>query len=48
MSDLPANARAYLDYIEERLGIPVVMIGVGPARDEIIWTEAAERLTATA
>ena len=46
VSDLPANAQAYLDYIEERLGIPIVMIGVGPARDEIIWTEASERLTA--
>ena len=27
----------------EFLGIPVVMIGVGPERDEMIWTEAAER-----
>ena len=40
LEDLPANARAYLDFIEEHLGDPVVMVGVGPARDEIIWTEA--------
>ena len=26
------------------LGIPIVMVGVGPARDEMIWTGAAERL----
>ncbi len=44
MGDLPANARAYLDFIEEQLGVPVVMAGVGPARDEMIWTDAAERL----
>ena len=44
LGDLPANARAYLDFIEEQLGVPVVMVGVGPARDEMIWTEAAERL----
>ena len=44
LGDLPANARAYLDFIEEQLGVPVVMVGVGPARDEMIWTDAAERL----
>ena len=44
MDDLPPNARAYLDFIAEFLGIPVVMIGVGPGRDEMIWTEAAESL----
>ncbi len=44
LEDLPANCRAYLDYIEEQLGIPIVTIGVGPARDEIIWTEAAAGL----
>jgi adenylosuccinate synthase len=44
IDDLPAPARGYLDLIEERLDIPVVMVGVGPARDEMIWTDAAERL----
>ena len=44
VSDLPPTARGYLDFIEEQLEIPVVMIGVGPARDEMIWTDAAERL----
>jgi adenylosuccinate synthase len=47
LEELPANARAYLDYISESLGIPVVMIGVGPARDEMIWTEAAETIRRT-
>jgi adenylosuccinate synthase len=44
MGDLPQNARAYLDYISDFLGIPIVMVGVGPGRDEMIWTGAAERL----
>jgi adenylosuccinate synthase len=46
VGDLPANARAYIEFIEEDLGIPVLMIGVGPARDEMIWTDASERLRA--
>jgi adenylosuccinate synthase len=48
VDDLPANARAYLDFIEEQLGIPIVTIGVGPARDQIIWTEAAASLAPAA
>ncbi len=44
VEDLPANAQAYLEYVSDFLGIPVVMVGVGPARDEMIWTEAAETL----
>jgi adenylosuccinate synthase len=44
LEDLPRNARAYLDYISDFLGIPVVMVGVGPGRDEMIWTGAADRL----
>jgi adenylosuccinate synthase len=42
MDDLPANARGYLAFIEEQLGIPVVTVGVGPARAQIILTDAAE------
>ena len=44
LEELPQNARAYLDYISDFLGIPVVMVGVGPGRDEMIWTGAAERV----
>ena len=43
IDDLPANAQAYLEFISDFLGIPVVMVGVGAARDEMIWTGAAER-----
>jgi adenylosuccinate synthase len=44
IEDLPANAQSYLDFISDYLGIPVVMVGVGPGREEMIWTGAAERL----
>jgi adenylosuccinate synthase len=44
IDELPPNAQAYLDFISDFLGIPIVMVGVGPGRDEMIWTAAAERL----
>jgi len=44
LDELPANAQAYLDYIAEWLGIPIVMVGVGPGREQMIWTGAAEHL----
>jgi adenylosuccinate synthase len=44
LAELPANAQAYLEYISDFLGIPIVMVGVGPGRDEMIWTGAAETL----
>ena len=48
LEDLPTNARAYLDYISDYLAIPIVMVGVGPGREEIIWTGAAELLSPAA
>jgi len=36
LDDLPVNARAYVDYLEERSGAPYSAIGVGPGRDETI------------
>jgi adenylosuccinate synthase len=40
MSDLPPAARDYLDFIAEQTGVPIALIGVGPGRDQVIWTEA--------
>ena len=34
--DLPAHARAYVSFIEERLDIPVVLISTGPQREALI------------
>ncbi len=44
--ELPENARRYLAYVEEFIGVPVVMVGVGPGREQTIWT-AAGRETAS-
>jgi adenylosuccinate synthase len=44
IDDLPDAARNYLDFISDFLGLPIVMVGVGPGRDEMIWTGAAEDL----
>jgi adenylosuccinate synthase len=41
LDDLPPNARAYLDYIADYLGVPIVLVGVGPARDQVIRTGGA-------
>jgi adenylosuccinate synthase len=40
LSDLPDAAREYLQFIEEHTGAPVALIGVGPGREQIVWTEA--------
>jgi len=34
--DLPQAAQDYLHYIENWVGVPIVLIGVGPARDQVI------------
>ena len=40
-SDLPDAAREYLQFISEHTGVPVALIGVGPGREQVIWTDAA-------
>ena len=35
-ADLPANCRAYIEFIEKELGVPVTMVSNGPGRDELI------------
>jgi adenylosuccinate synthase len=35
--DLPPQARAYLDYIADSVGVPIRLVGVGPGRDEVVW-----------
>src|SRR3954464_10959153 len=38
-SDLPEAAREYLDYIADVIGVPVGLVGVGPGRDQVVWTQ---------
>jgi adenylosuccinate synthase len=40
MSDLPDAAREYLQFIAERVGAPITLVGVGPGREQVIWTDA--------
>jgi adenylosuccinate synthase len=42
-SDLPAGAREYLEFIEEHTGVEVALIGVGPGREQVVWTEAGRQ-----
>jgi adenylosuccinate synthase len=39
-SDLPGAVRDYLAYVSDFVGVPIGMVGVGPGRDQVIWTEA--------
>ena len=34
--DLPSEAKEYLRFIEEYTGIPIIMISIGPARNQSI------------
>ncbi len=48
LADLPANARRYVERIEEALGVTVGLIGVGPSREQLIHTDASAPMTAMA
>ncbi|HEX4806434.1 MAG TPA: adenylosuccinate synthase [Conexibacter sp.] len=45
VEELPENARRYLAFIEEFIGVPVVVIGVGPGREQTLWTDAGRETT---
>jgi adenylosuccinate synthase len=47
-ADLPAAARDYLAFVAESVGVPIVLVGVGPGRDQIIWTRTPEPADALA
>jgi adenylosuccinate synthase len=38
--ELPQAARDYLDFVADFVGVPIALIGVGPGREQVIWTEA--------
>jgi adenylosuccinate synthase len=42
-ANLPREARDYLDFISENVGVPIRLVGVGPGRDQVIWMGEAER-----
>jgi adenylosuccinate synthase len=40
--ELPEAARNYLQYLSDFVKVPIALIGVGPGRDEVIWTRAGQ------
>ena len=34
--DLPQATRSYVEWVEERVGAPILMLSVGPERDQVI------------
>jgi adenylosuccinate synthase len=40
IDDLPKNARAYLDRLEELCEVPIAFVSVGTRRDQIIQIHA--------
>src|SRR6201999_2924695 len=41
-ADLPDAARDYLRFVEDFIGVPIVLVGVGPGREQVIWMDAAD------
>jgi adenylosuccinate synthase len=39
-AELPQAARDYLAFVADFVGVPIALIGVGPGREQVIWTEA--------
>jgi adenylosuccinate synthase len=42
--DLPEAARRYVEFLEERVGVPIALLSVGPERDQIVTKRGAPRL----
>jgi adenylosuccinate synthase len=36
-SDLPQAAQDYLQYVSDFIKVPIILVGVGPARDQVVW-----------
>ena len=36
-ADLPENCRKYVEFIEEKIGVPISMVSNGPGREDIIY-----------
>jgi len=38
LDELPEAARGYLEFVSEFIGAPLALVGVGPDRDQVIWS----------
>jgi adenylosuccinate synthase len=45
-AELPPQARAYLNYVSEFVGVPIRLVGVGPDREQVVWIGDEPRLQA--
>jgi adenylosuccinate synthase len=36
MADLPKEARLYIDFVSQEIGVPISLVSIGPGRDQII------------
>ena len=45
-TDLPTGAQEYLGFIAEHVGVPVALVGVGPGRNQVVWTEEGRQTIA--
>jgi len=48
LAELPENARRYLEFVSDYVGVPLAFVGVGPGREEIIATEVGQRAVGAA
>jgi adenylosuccinate synthase len=44
-AELPEAAREYLRFVSDFVGVPIVLVGVGPGREQVIWMDAAGEAT---
>lgn len=40
MADLPVPACQFIALVEEQVGIPIRIVGVGPERDDVVWWQS--------
>ena len=40
--EFPINAQRYIDRLEAVIGVPVVMLGIGPSRDQLLWRKQVD------
>ncbi|MGI9185430.1 MAG: adenylosuccinate synthase [Solirubrobacteraceae bacterium] len=47
-SELPEAARDYLRFVSDFVGVPIALVGVGPGREQVIWTGASHGMAGSA
>jgi len=41
IDELPVAAKQFIAVVEEQVGIPIRIVGVGPERDDVVWWQSA-------